>query len=513
MAKTFAAIDVGSYELSMKIFEVGRRMGLRQIDHVIHGIDMGSETFNNGILSFDRVEELCTVLKDFKKIMNGYRVDAYKAYGTSAIRESKNTAILIDLIEQRTGIKIEVLSNSEQRFLDYKSVALQGEKFNRFIGQSTAILDIGGGSIQLSLFDKDTLYATQKMLLGVLRIQDRMRTLDASYRQYEALVKELSQSQLNTYKKLYLKDASIENLILIDDHVATLLNSNTDIFGGENTIDVEAISSLVDKARHIGRTECAKYLSIPEDDVDLMYISLLILNEVLEITGANRIWAPGVTLCDGMAFEYAEANGLIKSSHNFEEDIKACVITMAKRYSSSRKRSQTLEKISMAIFDAMKDIGGLTERDRLLLQMASYLHDCGKYISMSNLAECSYNIIKNTEIIGISHSERIIVANVVRFNQEDFDYYEDFRDHEYIEAIDHMKIAKLTAILRVANGLDRSHKMKFQDIRVKINGDELLIFAETDEDITLEKGLFGVRGAFFKEIYNLKPLIIQKRSF
>lgn len=513
MAKTFAAIDVGSYELSMKIFEVGRRMGLRQIDHIIHGIDMGSETFNHGILSFERVEELCVVLKDFKKIMKSYRVDDYKAYGTSAIRESKNTAILLDLIKQRTGITIEVLSNSEQRFLDYKSVALQGEKFTDFISRSTAILDVGGGSTQLSLFDKDTLNSTQKMLMGVLRLQERMRTLEASYRQFEPLIKELCQSQLNTYKKLYLRDTTVENLILIDDHISTLLNGNTTLFGGENTIDADEIVKLLEKAHQLGRTELARYLSIPEDDIELMYISLLILNEVLKVTGAKKIWAPGVTLCDGIAFEYAEANNLIVSSHNFEDDIRACVIAMAKRYSGSRKRAQTLDKISMTIFDAMKDISGLTERDRLLLQIASYLHDCGKYISMSNLSECSYGIIRNTEIIGISHRERIILANVVRFNQEDFDYYEDFRDHEYIEEADHMKIAKLTAILRVANGLDRSHKMKFQDIRVKIEGDELLIFAETDEDITLEKGLFGARGAFFKEIYNLKPQIIQKRSF
>ena len=106
--KTFAAIDVGSYELSMKIFEVSKVKGMREIDHIRHSIDMGSETYGTGKLSYDRVDELCRVLREFMGIMKSYQVSDYKAYGTSAIRESKNRAILLDQIEQRTEIHIDV---------------------------------------------------------------------------------------------------------------------------------------------------------------------------------------------------------------------------------------------------------------------------------------------------------------------------------------------------------------------------------------------------------------------
>ena len=71
--------------------------------------------------------------------MESYKVIAYKAYGTSAIRETENTLILQDQIEQRTGIRVEILSNSEQRFLDYKSIASKGETFRRIIEEKTAI--------------------------------------------------------------------------------------------------------------------------------------------------------------------------------------------------------------------------------------------------------------------------------------------------------------------------------------------------------------------------------------
>jgi len=131
--KTFAAIDVGSYELRMKIFEFSGKNRMRQIDHVRHRIDLGTDTYRTGKLRYEKVEELCKVLKEYADIMKTYRVDAYKAYGTSAIREMENMSIVLGQIEQRTGIRIDVLSNSEQRFLDYKSIASKGERFDQII--------------------------------------------------------------------------------------------------------------------------------------------------------------------------------------------------------------------------------------------------------------------------------------------------------------------------------------------------------------------------------------------
>lgn len=171
----------------------------------------------------------------------------------------------------------------------------------------------------------------------------------------------------------------------------------------------------------------------------------------------------------------------------------------------NKKRSETLEKIALNIFDHMKKIHGLGKRERLLLSLATILHDCGKYISMSNLGECSYNIILSTEIIGLSHAEREIVANVVKYNHQQFGYYEEISESLALDKSSYMIIAKLTAILRVANALDRSHKQKFKDIQVALKGNTLLIAVNTDEDITLEQGLIGGRADFFEEVYSVRP--------
>ena len=247
--KTFAAIDIGSYELSMKIFEVSKKNGMKQIDHIRHSIDMGTETYTTGKLSFERVDELCMILHEFSDIMKTYQVTDYKAYGTSAIRESKNRAILTDQVRLRTGIEMDILSNSEQRFLDYKSIALQGKQFDEIIEKGTAIVDIGGGSIQISLFDKDTLVSTQNLKLGVLRLRESMNFLNASLSQYQNLIGEIVESQLSVYKKLYLKDRVIENLIIVDDYISRLIRHYYRKEGKGDITTREQIEEFMEKSR------------------------------------------------------------------------------------------------------------------------------------------------------------------------------------------------------------------------------------------------------------------------
>ena len=509
--KLFAAIDVGSYELSCKIFEFSQAKGMREIDNIVYRLDLGSESFANRKISKEKVDELCQVLNSFKNIMDTYKVEEYKAYGTSAIREMENKLILLDHIQQRTGIKIEEISNSEQRFLNYKAIASKGEEFNRIIEKGTAILDIGGGSIQVSLFEKNSLIATQNMKMGVLRLEESIGHLASNNLNYANLLEETINTQLSVFKKLYLKDREIEHIIVVDDYVSVMMQKYEKEGKNASHLSYDVFNRCVDEAKKINRYEISRQYGVSEENAERMFISSIIIKRCMKVMGAKMLWSPGVVLCDGIGFEYGQKNGLLKEEHDFEQDIVACALNLSKRYLGNKKRSETLENIALAIFDSMKKIHGLGKRERLLLSLATILHDCGKYISMSNLGECSYNIILYTEIIGLSHIEREMVANVVKFNHLKFTYYDVVTNGSKLDKKAYLTIAKLTAILKLANGLDRSHKQKFKDIKIVLKNHDLIITVNTNEDITLEKGMIQERSDFFEEVYSIRPIIKQKR--
>ncbi|MBP7347531.1 MAG: HD domain-containing protein [Butyrivibrio sp.] len=509
----FAAIDVGSYELSMKVFEISSKKGVRELDYIRHRIDLGTETYATGRISTEHVHEITRVLMDYDNIMQTYGVTHYQAYGTSAMRETHNIRVVLEQLEQRTGIHIDVLSNSEQRFLDYKSTALRSGEFSEIIVKPTAIVDIGGGSIQISLFDNDKLVTTQNMKLGVLRLHQTLDMLGSGTRKYKEMITELVESQLSVFEKLYLKDRKFKNLIIIDDYLSPVIQNVT--FGEcpKGFVDACGFENFISNTGEKSKQALAKELNIPDENISLLYISGLLVRNIAKVMGTELLWAPGMTLCDGIAYEYAERKKMIRTTHDFEQDIIACAQNISKRYMGSRMRAETLQAIALPIFDHMKKIHGLGKRERLLLQIATILHDCGKYISLVNLGECSYNIIMSTEIIGLSHKEREIVANVVLFNHEPFAYYNDHSErYSKIDQKAYLTIAKLTAILRVANGLDRTHRQKFKDVHVMLKENELVINVDTMNDITVEQGLFNNRAGFFEEIFGVRPIIRQKRT-
>ncbi|MCR4763174.1 MAG: exopolyphosphatase [Lachnospiraceae bacterium] len=523
MAEVMAAIDVGSYEIAMKIFELSARKGVRELDHVRFRLDLGSESYATGRISAARISEICRILTEFKRVMKTWGADKVRVCGTSALRESRNASVALEQIEKRTGFTIEILSNSEQRFLDYKAIALKSAVFEKMIEAPTAIVDIGGGSVQISLFDRDKLITTQNLRMGVLRLRERVNQMGIGTARYNTLVCELIQAQLSVFARMYLRDKdNISNMIIVDDYISPILQKKKtlDEIGLLSDASRSASGGMVDAENFIrflaavpteSQIRNADRLGIPLENLPLVYISGLIIKCIAEMMHTVTIWAPGVTLCDGITYEYAEKHRILEVRHDFEQDIIASAYHISQRYKGNRKRSELIGNLALGVFDSMKKIHGLGKRDRLLLQIAAILHDCGKYVSMMNIGESAYAIIMSTEIIGLSHRERQIVAWVVHNIYSAIPDVEDgTRDNGLIDESLRLRVLKLTAMLRVAGGLDRSHLKKFKGAGFKLCDNQLVITANTEEDITLEKSLFGRRATFFEEIFGVVPVVRKK---
>ncbi|MBR2527896.1 MAG: HD domain-containing protein [Blautia sp.] len=506
---TFAAIDIGSYEICMTIFELSKKSVFRVVNDVNYPIELGRESYSVGRLSMETVDKVCEILLDFKRIMKEFGVSEFRACATSAFRELNNPVVVVEQIYVRTGIRVKILSNAEQHFLGYKSIAAMENNFKKVIQKGTAILDVGSGSVQVSLFDNDALVSTQNLKLGSMRIRERLRELEKTTHHYDQLISDFIRNDLGSFQRLQLKDRDIRNVILLGDFLTDT------IFQDERVDDIitktEFISrynEAVSKSEH----ELAREMNIDPEYASLIVPTMVVIKSFIDIFNAESLWVPGVSLNDGIAYDFAEKNKLIKSNHDFENDILVASRNIAKRYSSGKNHIQGTTKLALAMFDGIKKIHGMGPRERLLLQIAVLLHDCGKYISIEDVAGCSYNIIMATEIIGLSTAERRIIADVVRYNNTQFVFSRAYESEMEPEEMRSLIVAKLAAILRLANAMDRSHYQKVKGLKAALKDRELVMVMDSDEDISFELGLLKDKVAFFEEVFGIRLVIRRKRK-
>lgn len=503
----FAAINVGSSEISMKIFEITAKWGFREIDCISHILELGSDTYRLGYVSNGKISELCTCLTNFKSKMKEYGCEDYRAYATSALREATNSLMIIEQIQLRTGFQVQILSNSEHRFMMLKGCASTMEDFDEITSKNTALLDMGAGSIQISLFEKRLLTATQNIKIGSIRVRDMMSGIESRITNGDEVIAEFVQNELNTFHTMYLGDKNIKSVIAIGDEIQAIQKIAPEL-EIKNSVSGEQIDYIYKKILNVSPQELALHYGIPFERATLIRPAIIIYKILVTTTKADEIFLHDINLCDGIAADYVDA--VYNKGRNYEEDIVASAMAMAKRYRSNRTHIAYVSDLALAIFDAMKKEHGMNQTQRLQLQIACILHDCGKFINMQNVSSNSYNIIMSTEMVGLSHKEREEVANAVRYNTQYFPAYPEIKDS--LGDASYTTVAKLTAILRVANALDRSHKQKVEKFNMHIRDKKLEILVDTVNNITLETAMFKEKADFFEHIYGIRPVLKQRRN-
>jgi len=505
----FSAIEVGSSELSMKIYEISKEKGIKELEYIRKTVELGAETYVNNKISHDKIKTICKILIEFKRKMKEYGIHSYKAFATSAIREATNSITVLDRIKVTTGIDVKILSNSEKRFLYYKAIAMHDKEFNDIIDEGTAIVDVGAGSIQISLYDKGMLLSTQNIKLGFLRIEKIIGEIDYRSKKHIKLVEEYINNDLNTYKKLFLDKEKVKNIIAVGDNIddfsnLCLYNKKTDY------LTKEAYDNIFLDLININDNVLKKKNKYHENISEFIVPTALIYKKIFSITNANKVWFPKVAINDGIVVDYAENHRIIKKKHDFDADIIYAARKLGQRYKCNIKHAQNVENSALCLYDRLKKIHGLGQRERLYTQIATILHNCGTYINMNEVPINSYNIVMSTELIGLSHMERSLVANMVKYMSYDLPDYDVFAS--VFDKQTYIVMSKIIAILRLANAMDKSHRQKCKKIDIILEDNNMIVNIDTIADITLEKKAFLHETDFFMELYGVKPKLKQKHK-
>ncbi|MCR4998866.1 MAG: HD domain-containing protein [Lachnospiraceae bacterium] len=505
--KTFGAIYIGTYEVLLKIFEIRTASNqLKEIDCLRMRTELARDIFYHKNVSFETLGHLIQSLNDMKDTMRTYRVDSYSVYAGYALRSADNVYFVLDQLRLHCDLVVRILSNSEQRFLSYQATA-QTPFFEEMVQSPCIMADIGGSSLQLTLFDKGRIITTQHITLGAFRVREHLKRLGQKSDGTEQLY-DMMRKEMGAFLNMFLKDSKPKYLILLNDHLLNVLRQAYS-HKEKSTLSRDEIQHYMKKmGKEVNHTISSQNLLV--EDPDEMFLPFYILCDcLLHELAYENVYLPGISVTEGMALEYAYNHRYMKTAHDFDEDVLSAAWSIAERYGSYRPHLKAMDKLSMQLFDATKRYHGLKKREKLILRTAAILHDCGKYISLSESPQCSYTIIMSSEILGLTHKEREMVALIAAYNHKDDTSYDNLSDH-FTEA-EYLVFLKLLAILRVANAMDRSHRQKFKNVSMSVNKEQLVITIESEDSITLEKGLFEEKADFFQNVMAIRPVIRERR--
>ena len=504
-----AVIEIGSNNIKMRVAQADKLTGgIKDLDILEAPIALGHEVFSTGKVTFDTLKEISTRLKGFSKIMSEYGITNYRVAATSALRSAVNRSYVVDQLRIQTGMKVDILEDSQEKALIYDAVLRLLNKTAEYSVENALLSYIGTGSIGIAHCIHGKIEYSQNINLGSLRLGDMLRELENETDDPFPSVEEYMENTLGLVAEEFTQGIGSLFVTGTDTESIALLCRGQDN-NGIYQIRKKDLHSLYESIRTLSTEAIALQYNLSYDEAEILYASVAIYCKLAEFTKAEIITAPRIKLSDALLHQMLTPADAKAYAAHIRTNALACADRIAQHYHSDIKHCQTAATLSCIIFDRMKKIHGLTSHERLLLELAAKLHDCGYYVNSRNHHLSSYYLIKNSAIYGLTEEEISLIAQITQYSETHvpttgtpgfFTMSEQQR----------LMVSKLAAILRMANAMDKSHKSKVNEIKVKLTDDKITITAISDQSLYLEKWAFKECAPFFQEVFGITPELLIK---
>ncbi len=502
--RTMAAIDVGSASIRLKVIQIAEDGDIQVLENVIRSLAIGRDTFSQGRISPEMVDEVCQVLIGFKRIMREYKVKTKRVVATTAMREASNQDYVLEQIRVRTGLNVEVLSRSEERYLTRQAAFATVPDFRKRSAEGLLYTHIGSGTTQIAAYDQDGLSFSQSTQMGALRIRQMLSSIEEQTLRFSQVMEEFMISNMDFILQKGVRQPYTHYLISGD--IGERLYR---ICAGEKSeaefarLSLDQFEKMYQKVLTMSSREIGETYEMEPERAALVVPSMLIVHTFCGITNAKWISFSFSGLLDGVLWELAATQENKLQRMQSLEDILSYTKTIAKMFRCDMKHAQQVNEYALMLFDALSKAHGLNARHRLMLQIAVLLHDSGKFLNLNEHADHSAMIIHATEFTGISTEEKDMIAIMVRFHEggeisgQDMEFMGFGRKNRLV-------LAKLTGILRLANAMDYSHRRKLKNVKMSIHGGRLVISAIVQQDATLENWKIRQFAEYIQDVFGLQ---------
>ncbi|HEX7778440.1 MAG TPA: Ppx/GppA phosphatase family protein, partial [Vicinamibacterales bacterium] len=416
------------------------------------------------------------------------QVDTVLAAATSATREARNGGEFLARIERETGIRARIITGADEARLIHQAAV-----YGVDVGSGRAVvIDIGGGSVEITLGTAKNIQLARSFKLGVIRLTERfVKTDPISPRDERRLVRYVK-LEIDEYLD-QLSKAGFDRLIGTS---GTILSLGAVATAGQGHPPDASLRNRRVSAKQLHRIRKAlvsldieKRLRVP--GLDPRRADIAVAGAVLIDTIVRRLGASELTLCDlslreGLVLDYiARHRQQIAQVDRYPDVRRRSVIELAERCRYWPDHAQQVARLALQLFDATRDRHALGTRERGWLEFGALVHDIGAHISYESHHKHSYYLVKHGGLRGFDPHEIDIIGLIARYHRQATPKkaHEGFGD---LPREHRATVRLLGAIVRLAEGLDRSHTQAVTGLSVAEDEAGLVVTLHTKGDAELE---------------------------
>jgi exopolyphosphatase/guanosine-5'-triphosphate,3'-diphosphate pyrophosphatase len=501
-----AVLDMGASAIRLVIAELSTAAPIRVIEEASRGVLLGRDTFSSGVVRAQTIEAAISALDGFRRIMDGYGVQHVRAVATSAVREARNRDLFLDRIRGRTGIDFEIINEAEESRLVYLAVRDALGRHPAFKGAWTLLAEVGGGSTSLTLLSRGQPNRSGVYALGAIRLRQQLDIRRQSHESQIALLKRYIANVIEEIR-LEIPLRRITQMIAIggDIRFAAAQICDEGLDSGSREMERERFLAFCDEVEGLDEERLVDRFRLPAVEAETLVPSLLVYRALLAETAARRLVVSEGSLRAGLLIDLNEPEGPL-SARDFEQQVLASAEALGRRYRFDREHGHHVAMLALRLFDELTEEHGLSDRERLLLQVAALLHDIGVYVSLRAHHKHSQYILAASQIFGLSDEETALVSNVARYHRRGFPQNSHL-PYIALDRPDRLIVIKLAAILRIANALDAEHAQKIEDLKVVRHAQGWVLEVDGAGDLTMEQLAATARADLFAETFGHKLVI------
>ena len=512
-----AAIDIGTNSIHMVIARSTGAAGFELADRAREVVQIGRGSFDSGRLQAGAMRSTIEALERFVELARRRQVDRILCTATAAVREARNAGVFLDAARAVAGITPRVIPPEEEGRLIYLAV----KSALRFDSRSSLIVDIGGGSAQLVVAHGERPIEAHSVPLGALRLTECMLHSDPPSRRdllrLRRHVRRVAADALGAIAALsparvYGSSGSIHALAELAHQLDTgrpLAHLNAHV------LTRSSLERLLRRLQRMPLAERGKLPGLDARRAEIIVPGAVVLAHILRKLDADSVTISDFGVREGLVIDYLTSHGREIRALGDVQDLRLrSVLQVLQKFQPEERQlrhARHVARLSLVLFDALRGRHRLDGAARDLLHFASLLHDIGAAVDYDRHAGHSAYLIRNGRLRGLSAEEVEIISVVAQYHGKARPRKRD-AGFAALDKRGRRTVRWLSAILRIAEGLDRSHYQLVQNLRVRLGRDLVSLRLAVRRGAVLELWAARERTGLLARLLGVRVRVAPERS-